>query len=555
MARHLYRFYLYTVYIALLIFIAVVTGRMLNTVLDLTPLRGPFTSVPARQEIVQSVVFAVLAWVIAGALAGLHYWLIRRDIRHDPAAGTSAIRSFFLNFTEAIGMALAVPVTGFVISSLGLYQSADVVTAVAFALPTFALVGLLEWERRRTPLNSGGALILQRLHFYGVQIILLITLSYAWFTQFRPLIDGLIFGGRGTLEACHSFGDYTCPTFHLFYLAAGILWFIAFWIGYGWLVRNDSSRILRFILHGISFAYGVGCILAGIYIGVKLIILPLFKLSASFKDIMGLNPSYDFVSPFILGILVVSIYHLWLNGAAKRGLINPSVKSLMESAIAAIVCAVVFWVGCGTVLYNTFQKLAPVPTAPDAISWISAIALVVAGLGYIPLEIYQRRRNIVDVSSASSPRRGLVLALLGGGLLASVIGGITALYLWVTALFGSPVDNWQQTAHGGLAAFIIGVVLVGIYLWSALKEGYWGRSGKQSAPSSDALPVDASLSQSPTDAQPLDAAASDTEISVSPSSPAQAVTIEDTLDELLAGKVTRDEAADRIRILLRDAGE
>ncbi|HEY4035483.1 MAG TPA: hypothetical protein VGL94_16115 [Ktedonobacteraceae bacterium] len=550
MARNLYRFYLYTVYIVLFIFIAVVTGWMLNTVLDLTPLRGPFTSAPARQEIVQSVVFVVVAWVIAGALAGLHYWLIRRDIRHDPAAGTSAIRSFFLNFTEAIGMALAVPATGLVISSLGLYQSADVVTAVAFALPTFVLVGLLELERRRTSLSSGGALILQRLHFYGVQIILLIALSYTWFTQFRPLVDGLIFGGRGTLEACHRLGDYTCPTFHLFYLAAGILWFIAFWIGYGWLVRNDSSRILRFILHGISFAYGVGCLLAGIYIGVKLLILPLFKLSASFKDIMGLNPPYDFVSPLTLGILVVSIYHLWLNGAAKRGLINPSVKSLMESAITAIVSAVAFWVGCGTLLYNAFQKLAPIPTAPDAMSWISAIALVVAGLGYIPLEIYQRRRNIVDISSASNPRRGLVLALLGGGILASVIGGVTSLYLWVTALFGSPVDNWQQTAHGGLAAFIIGVVLVGIYLWSALKEGYWSRSSKQSVPS------DASSSEalSP-DALPLDVPTSDAASSVLSESPAQPATVEDTLDELLAGKIARDEAAARIRVLLNGPGE
>lgn len=95
MARNLYRFYLYTVCIALLIFIAIATGRMLNTVLYLTPLKGPFAPVPTRQEIVQSVVLAVAAWVIAGALAGLHYWLIRRDIWHDTAARTSAIRSFF----------------------------------------------------------------------------------------------------------------------------------------------------------------------------------------------------------------------------------------------------------------------------------------------------------------------------------------------------------------------------------------------------------------------------------------------------------------------------
>lgn len=560
MARNLYRFYLYTVYIALLIFIAVSTGRMLSTVLRLTPLKGSFTSVPTRQEIVQSVVLAVAAWVIAGALAGLHYWLIRRDIRYDPTAGTSAIRSFFLNITEAIGIASAIPTVGFMLSSLGLYENTDVVSAVAFAVPTLALVGLLEWERRRTQVESGGALILQRLHFYGVQVILLIALSYAWFTQIVPLVDGLVFGGHEALGICHS-DDYPCP-YHVFYLAVSILWFIAFWIGYGWLARNDSSRIMRFILHGISFAYGVGCILAGIHIGVKLLILPLFKISASLKDVLGFSPSYDFISPLSLGILVVGIYHLWLNSAAKRGLISPSVKSLMESAIVALVSAIAFWIGCGTLLYNTFQKLAPAPTTPDALSWISAIALTVAGLVYIPLEIYQRHRNTGgDLSSTSNPRRGLVLALLGGGILASVIGGVTALYLWVTALFGSPVDNWQQTAHAGLATFIIGILLVGIYLWSALKEGYWGRASKQPIPSLDALSSDTSPSDrvssdaSSAEALPLNVTTSEAPSLALPSSPAQPATIEDTLDELLTGKITRDEAAARIRMLLKASRE
>jgi hypothetical protein len=545
MARNLYRFYLYSVYIILLIFIAVVTGKMLNTVLYLTPLRGPFNSAPARQEIVQSVVLTVVGWIIAGTLAGLHYWLIRRDIRHDAAAGASAIRSFFLNITEALGVALAVPVMGLMFSSLGLYEAADVVTAVAFAVPVLVLVGWLEWERRRTQVNAGAALVFQRLHFYGVQVILLIALSYAWFTQIRPLVDRLVFGGRGTLASCQSISYFACPTYHPVYLVVSLLWFIAFWLGYGWLTRKDDASILRFILHGASFAYGIGSVVFGVYIGVKLIILPLFKLSASLKDVLGLNPSYDFVSPLTLGILVAVVYHLWLSGAARRGLINPSVKALTENAIAAIVSAVVFWVGCGTVLYNTLQNLAPAPTAPDALSWISAIALVVAGLGYVPLEMYQRRRYTVDPSSASSPRRGLVLALLGSGILASVIGGVTALYLWVTALFGSPVDNWQQTVHMGLAAFIVGIILVGIYLWSALKEGYWSRSSKQPLPEvilpSEALSSNTQLS--------------DTVFSALARSTAQPTVIEDTLDDLLAGKVTRDEAAARIRLLLKEFGE
>ena len=94
MARNLYRFYLYIVYIAFLIFVAVAIGFLLNTLLAFTPLRGGYgATAPDAQSVVQAVVFAVVASVIAGALAGLHYWLIRRDIRNYPAAGASAVGS------------------------------------------------------------------------------------------------------------------------------------------------------------------------------------------------------------------------------------------------------------------------------------------------------------------------------------------------------------------------------------------------------------------------------------------------------------------------------
>jgi hypothetical protein len=529
MVRNLYRFYLYIVYIALLIFAAGVTGQLLNTVLQQTPLRGADGSVPSQAQIVQSLVFAVVAWVIAGAVGGLHYWLIRRDIQSDPAAGTGAIRSFFLNITEALGIAFAVPFIGFsVFGSLGSYAGANVVGPLAFALPALGMVVLLELERRRSEVSAGAALAFQRLHFYGVQILLLTCLTYAWHSAIRPLVDGLIFSGHGTLEACRSNGDGNyCPSYNLFYLAISVLWFVAFWIGYGRLVRHDNSCLLRLILHGASFAYGVGFVLAGIFIAVQLIILPLFKLTASLKDILGLYSQYDFISPLTLGILVVGTYHLWLSIAAKQGLIDRAVLFLMECAIAEILSASVFWSGCGYLLYNFFQMLTPVPNAPDANAWVSAIASVVAGLGYIPLDLYLRRRNTVDSSTGSGPRRGVVLALLGGGILALAIGCATALYAWMTALFGSAITNWQQVAHSGLAAFIVGVFLVGIYLWSAIGEHLLSGRGKQSVTAVTPSAPSAAVVESP----------------------AEPTTIEDVLDELLAGKITRDEAAVRIRAL------
>ncbi|HEV2661629.1 MAG TPA: DUF5671 domain-containing protein, partial [Ktedonobacteraceae bacterium] len=152
MVHNLYRLYLYIVSIALLIFAAFAVGRLLNTLLTFTPLHGTDGyHPPPASEVVQSLVFAGVSLVIAGALGGLHYWLIRRDMQSDPAAGNSAIRSFFLNMTEAIGIALAVPVAGFLVFSiLASSQSSDIVGAAAFALATLLLVMVLELERRRT---------------------------------------------------------------------------------------------------------------------------------------------------------------------------------------------------------------------------------------------------------------------------------------------------------------------------------------------------------------------------------------------------------------------
>src|ERR1043165_3970169 len=100
MLRNLYRLYLYTILIALLIFADVALTMLLNTVLLLTPLRPDYIQVPTQAAIVQSLVFTGVALVIVGLLGGLHYRLIRRDLQHDPAASSSGIRSFFLNITE-----------------------------------------------------------------------------------------------------------------------------------------------------------------------------------------------------------------------------------------------------------------------------------------------------------------------------------------------------------------------------------------------------------------------------------------------------------------------
>ncbi len=535
MARNLYRCYLYIVYIALLIFAATAVGWLLTVLLAQTPLRGPDSGAPAQAEVVQSVVFAIISLVIASVLGGLHYWLIRRDIQSDPAAGGSAIRSFFLNITEAIGISLAVPIAGFlVVSALGQLPAFDIVPYAAFAIPTLALVVLLEVERRRTQVSSGAAMAFQRLHFFVVQVVFLFSVTDAWLENIKQLVDGLFFAGKGALESCNA--GYGCPTFNPVGLVATLVWFLAFWIGYGWLLRNDKSPFLRLILHYASFAYGVGFIITGIYRGVQLLVLPLFHATPALKDILGSYAPYDFVSPLTFGILVVGVYHFWLSTAMKQGLIDRIGMFLTEYAVATILLAGTFWWGCGYILLNFIQKLSPVPDAPDAGQWTSAIALVVAGISYIPLDLYLRRRQAIEPSSATGPHRGFVLALLGGGMLAFAIGGVVALYAWVTALFGSPVYNWELVSRTGLVAFIVGAIVLGIYLWTALREHLFSSFVKRPI----AIPDLAEAGSSGIVPATPDAS------TVAPTKPA---TIESVLDELIAGTITRDEAVVRIHAL------
>lgn len=522
MVRNLYRFYLYTVFIALFIFIAVAVGQLLSTLLSFTALRGSSGTVSSQAEVIQSTVFVLVAVLIAGALGGLHYWLIRRDIRNDPVAGTDAIRSFFLNIAEAIGISLAVPIVGFVvIGTLARSPEANVVAPAAFALPTLALVLILEAERRRTPITSGVALAFQRLHFYGVQVILLIYLTFSWLSTIRPLVDSLLFGGRGALEACPDAGS--CPNYNVLLLALSVLWFVACFVGYGLIVRNDKSALLRLILQGGGLAYGVGSILLGLQQGIELLLFPLFKVPVSYKDVLGPFAGYDFVSPLTLGVLVAALYYWWLRLASRQGLIGQRVLALTVYAIVTVLAAAAFWWGVGNLLYNLFQSLNPVPSTPDALSWASSSAFALVGVGYIGLDFYLRRQNAIDPSAAAGPRRGYVFALLGGGILSLAVGGAMALYAWATSLFGTSISNWQQVTHVGLAAGIVGAFLLGFYLWTARRESLFSGLGKRPVPTLPTPPDE--------------------------SNPVHGTTIEGILDELLAGKLTRDEAVGRIRAL------
>jgi len=536
MVRNLYRFYLYIVYIVLLLFIVVALRGLLSVVLAFTPLHGSMGAPPDHTLVVQSISFAAITLVIAGALASLHYWLIRRDMNSDVMAGASAIRSFFLNLTEALGVAAVVPLIGFaVIGGLARNPESSVVEYAAYAFPTFVLVIWLEVERRKAQVTAGAALTFQRLHLYGIQILLLIFLAVAWWYEIRSIVDGMFLGGQALRESCTD-GSY-CPHDNLFGLAMSLVWFVAAWLVYGWMLKNDNSSFLRLILHYLQFAVGVNFLLFGCYLSVQVILWAFIHPAVALRDIFGPPAFYDFVSPITLGVVVMLVYHGWLRAAVRQGIITRGVLFLTECAVIAFLAAGAFWWGCRDLLYGALQVWTHTVQRPEMPLLISAIASGVVGVGYIGLDVYLWRRDVAESTLAAGPRRGLVFALLGGGILVSAISGAIALYAWATALFGSPLDNGQVIINESLSTFIVGVLLVGIYLWVALRGHLFSTLSKKLEPVSSTITPN------------IPVASEDSTTVITSVSPEQPATLEVLLDDLLAGKITRDEAAMYIRSL------
>ena len=126
-------------------------------------------------------------------------------------------------------------------------------------------------------------------------------------------------------------------------------------------------------------------------------------------------------------------------------------------------------------------------------------------------------RILTARSDAIGPRRAFVLAVLAGGIIAGAIGAATALFAYGSQLLGAPISNWEDVTRVGVAIFLVGLTIAGIYFWSARAEHLL-------APRPSAAPA-----------------------GTPPGAPQPALTVEQILDEFAAGRLSRDEAASRIR--------
>ncbi|MGZ3584921.1 MAG: hypothetical protein ACXWP6_20920 [Ktedonobacterales bacterium] len=533
MVRTLYRIYLYIVSLFLLFFSAIVTAIFLGIVLQATPLNGSYPSTLTQDQIVQPATLAVISWVATALIGGLHYWLIRRDMAGDPSAGSGATRSFFLNAAEGISAFVSI-LAGTIALSQTRYSGAASAYAVWFVF--LGVFALLEIERRRTQAGPGAATVLQRLHLYGIQMIVLVFfLISSWIAALTQSLLA-IFVAMGLVHPeCNTFGPEPSSCFvngvgtvDTPYL--GLLWGSAAWVTFAWLAyaffaRRDNPRSrLRQVVHFAGLAIGIGVLIYAFERAAELVARWALGLGATFTDVVG---TYNFISPALVALLVLAFYIFWLRRDVMREPQESRMTRLTILAITAGLMSLVFWAGCIALLRNAVEALVPGGTTVERSTWATSIALVVAGIGYIPVAL-RLRSETREPGAISAPRRGFVLALLALGTLTCAVGIIVMLYAVVTASLGSPVPDWQSLARTSAVTAAIGALVVAIYLRLAFAERWFH------APSTPA-----------TVEQPAE-----TQATIPPTATTQpASSIEAVLDDLLGGKLTRDQAALRIREL------
>ena len=135
-------------------------------------------------------------------------------------------------------------------------------------------------------------------------------------------------------------------------------------------------------------------------------------------------------------------------------------------AIIAFEAAVPFWFGIGFAIWRLLEIASGLSVA--AIDWAIPISLILTGVVYIPVSLYLR--VLTARTDAIGPRRALVLALLAGGIIAGAIGAATALFAFGSQALGAPISSWEDVTRVGVAIFLVGLAIAGIYFWSARSE-------------------------------------------------------------------------------------
>jgi hypothetical protein len=530
MIRNLYRSYLYAVCITLLIVATVVTATALETWLANSIMRGPYNSSSDYQPIVRAVVSLVVVWLVTVLVGGAHYWLIRRDIADDPAAGGGAVRSAFLNVTQLLAALIFIGEAAFGITRFGQQYDAPA-ASVAAAIATGGLFALLQWERQRLPVATAGARTLQRVHYYFAQFVLVLIATPFWLQAVQQSVQ-MIAARAGIFDPCgfyYAGGGCDSATYYpLRQVVAdwGAALFVALcWIGYTWFTRADLSSKLRQTLHLLALGYALWFALQGAQ-GI---------LDALLRQVIG-HPyqSNDLASSGggVLGALmfgaiaVLAYWRLYAREAADLPSGIPAAR-LAQHALIAVVLAFPFWVGAHMLLVDVVERIVPGGSHPLAADFTRAGAMVLAGAAFMPVTLLLGRRT--HETGVSWPHRVFVLILLASGVITSAGGLVVTLQAAGSSFLGAGASDWQLSARTGAVTLLVGVIMVALFATLAARNRYLVARTEPKP----AQPVVSPTMTRPTEQPVVSSEALDS--------------LDDILDALMAGRISRDEAAARIR--------
>jgi hypothetical protein len=361
--------------------------------------------------------------------------------------------------------------------------------------------------------------VLQRLHLYGVQLIVLIAAMSIWTTAISTTVQ--VAAGRYSTYAptpCYMYPSSPEPascaqSTPLLGPWLAVLWTVVVWALYFLLSRRDSHSVLRTVAQFSGFLVGLIGVLIGVQRAVELGLRLAFGLETSFFQ--ALATSYDFLPPLLFGAVVLAGYGVWLERDSAKNPLGEVGTELTTLAVTGITLGFAFY----SAVIALLDQLGEASFAGAAISTTTLaanLALLFTGLAYPLVAIELRRRTTQD--APIGPRRAYVLAGLAAGALAAAIAGAIALYLLISALLGSPVGtDWPAKARLAAEVLVVGAFITGIHLWRALAEH--------------------SFSARPAVAAQTPGGSSES--------------VEGILDELLAGKITRDQATARLKHVSR----
>ena len=314
MSRTLYRIYLYVMCTALLLFAAFELGSLVNTLLLFTPLRSTYESLPDRTTVVQSSVLAAIAMLLSSGVGRFHYWLIRRDLARAAAAAGSVVRSLALNLVQAAAALMALYAGLGAIGSIANWQDYSGQTiAVAMWIVAVLVFGLVQFERTRTQPIPGPALLLRRIHVYGMATVILTTSLVVVSGAITRSIQVLMIALHAVPNPCAGPVSGTIAAIPSCNYAAGLgsSWLQTLWVAlalilYRQFTTGDSRSLLRQVAGFLGFIAGLTAVLVGVEQAFEVTLRWAMHTGEGFAAEFAYG--YAFVGLVLVGLLIVVVY-------------------------------------------------------------------------------------------------------------------------------------------------------------------------------------------------------------------------------------------------------